>query len=315
MKPKTHSRLILILLMAFLVTQATATVKQMPSQSLATSRQLAAEIEALRQLADLDEPDQLATNLDRSVARVPAGEFIMGSNTHHDNERPQHIVYLDAFEIDRYEVTNAQYQRFVKAAGREPPLHWSGSDYPPGQADYPVVDVAWVDAEAYCAWAGKRLPTEAEWEKACRGADGRTFPWGDEWRSDRANVNVSTPPSKNIDNLRALLAVTPATSSAPGLRPVGSYPGNASPYGVLDMVGNASEWVADWYNWGGYQDMPATNPLNLSPPWNRCLRGSAWFDPYGGAAWAQDQSRCSARNSSHVPTDPRVGFRCARPTP
>jgi len=115
----------------------------------------------------------------------------MGSNSGRADERPQHAVYLDAFDLDRYEVTHVRYQRFLQATGRRPPPYWSDDDYPAGQSDYPVVGVSWDDADAYCAWAGKRLPTEAEWEKACRGTDGRVYPWGNLWEPRRANVDLS----------------------------------------------------------------------------------------------------------------------------
>ncbi|NIQ57793.1 MAG: SUMF1/EgtB/PvdO family nonheme iron enzyme, partial [Gemmatimonadetes bacterium] len=150
----------------------------------------AAEIDLLRRLAAADDRGTLAEVLDRSVVRVPAGEFSMGDDGGPANERPQRPVYLDGFEIDRYEVTNVQYWRFVQATGREPPPYWPGDDYPPGQADVPVVGVTWEGADAYCAWVGRRLPTEAEWEKACRSTDGRTYPWGEEWDPLRANVGL-----------------------------------------------------------------------------------------------------------------------------
>ena len=98
------------------------------------------------------------------------------------------IRQLSAYEIDRYEVTNIQYQRLIKATGRRPPRYWFGSDYPRGQADVPVVGVSWQDADAYCTWVEKRLPTEAEWEKTCRGTDGRIYPWGNPWLPDRVNI-------------------------------------------------------------------------------------------------------------------------------
>ncbi|MBN1890952.1 MAG: SUMF1/EgtB/PvdO family nonheme iron enzyme [Thermoflexales bacterium] len=278
------------------------------------------DVRLLRQLAVSDVP-QLAELLDRSVVYVAAGEFIMGSDSGRDDERPRHTVYLDAFEMDRYEVTNAQYQRYLRAADRRPPPYWSGDEYPPGQADYPVVGVSWDDADAYCTWAGKRLPTEAEWEKACRGTDARLYPWGDRWEPRRANVDVSIQTLRGAsktaseptvwDKTWQLVQRTPAPGQ-PGLRPVGSYADGASPYGIQDLAGNASEWVADWYNWGDYSKLPARNPFVSEPPWNRCLRGGPWHDPVGTAAWVQTMSRCSARNSAHEISDPRVGFRCAR---
>ena len=281
-------------------------------------------IELLRQLAVSDVP-KLAETLDRSVVYVAAGDFPMGSDNGRDDERPQHEVYLDAFEIERYEVTNAQYQRFLRAAGRTAPFYWNGDEYPVGQADYPVVGVSWADADAYCAWAGKRLPTEAEWEKSCRGTDGRLYPWGEAWEPQRANVDVSARLSlavsqagqgpANRDAAWPVLQATPAGPEQPGLRPVGSYPGGASPYGVMDLAGNASEWVVDWYNWGDYSGLPTRNPQGLGPPWNHSVRGSAWANLYGDVSWVQGLSRCSARSSAHVARDPRIGFRCARSVP
>ncbi len=265
---------------------------------------------------------KLAEALDRRVVGVPAGEFVMGSNTGRDDEHPQRLVYLDEFEIDRFEVTNVQYQRFLQATEHESPPYWLGNEYPPGQADYPVVGVSWADADSYCAWAGKRLPTEAEWEKSCRSDDGRIYPWGSAWSQSRANIDASAgafrpanqagPRSDPWDAAWALLR---ASSGVRSLRPIGSYPEGASPYGIMDLVGNASEWVADWYNWNGYWDWPARNPMGTQPPWNRSVRGSAWYDPNGSAGWVQAQSRCSARNSSHETRDPRTGFRCARSSP
>ena len=272
------------------------------------------ELELIRQLAASEDPG-LAEALDRSMVYIPAGEFLMGSDDARANERPQRLVYLDAYEIDRYEVTHAQYQRFVKATGYTPPRYWSGNDYPQGMIDFPVAGVGWQDADAYCMWAEKRLPTEAEWEKACRGTGGRIYPWGNTWHPDRANVG---PPLEDArsgvwDEAWAYVQANPTDSGMPGLRPVGTYPESASPYGVMDLAGNVSEWVQDWYNWSDYRDLPTRNPQVQGPPWNRCLRGSSWFIPYGDNAQGQDQSRCSARNSSHgAHGDVRSGFRCAR---
>lgn len=278
------------------------------------SETIDSELALIRQLAATGDSG-LSDLLDQSMVTIPAGEFLMGSENGRDNERPQRLVSLDAFEIDRYEVTNAQYRRFILATGRRPPRYWSGSDYPSGQADVPVAGVGWLDAEAYCAWVGKRLPTEAEWEKACRGTDGRIYPWGDTWEQDRANVGIpySEPRSGLWDKAWTILQGEPMSSGLPGLSPVGTYPEGASPYGVMDMAGNAAEWVLDWYNWDGYWDLPGKNPVGLEPPWNRCLRGSSWYVPYGDINQGQFLSRCAARNSSHAgENNPRMGIRCAR---
>jgi len=281
-----------------------------------------AEVKLLRWLAAAGVETTLAEALDRSVVSIPAGEFLMGSDTGRDDERPPRLVYVDAFELDRYEITNAQYRRFLQVTRREPPPYWSGNEYPPGQGDYPVAGVSWPDADAYCAWAGKRLPTEAEWEKACRGTDGRLYPWGNDWAWYRANLDASSYAARPVEQVEPGYSQWDTAwtqlrtgSGVSRLQPVGSYPEGASPYGIMDLAGNVSEWVADWYNWGGYWDWPTRNPQGIQPPWNRSLRGSAWYDPNGSAAWAQSQSRCSARNSSHERCDPRMGLRCARSVP
>ena len=124
----------------------------------------------------------------KGMVYIPAGEFIMGNNGGFpEDEKPQHTVYLDAYYIDKHEVTNKQYKKFVRSTGHRLPFHWIDGNYPPEQGDYPVVGVSFQDAQAYAKWAGKRLPTEAEWEKAARGTDGRIWPWGDEWHFRCAN--------------------------------------------------------------------------------------------------------------------------------
>ncbi len=296
------------------ITLYLASILGMPEFSRPTFER---EIQQLRSLKTSD-VSQLAELLDHSAVQIPSGDFIMGSNSGRDDESPQHSVYLDAYEIDRYEVTNIQYQRFLRATGRMAPQYWMGNDYPLGQTDSPIVGVPWDDADAYCRWAGKRLPTEAEWEKACRGTDGHIYPWGNTWDSHRANVDVSPVILNNgeygtlWDAAWHLLQATPTGPGIPNLQPIGSHPDGASPYGIMDMVGSASEWVADWYNWSDYSHMPAQNPIGLGPPWNHCVRGSPWYDPVGNAEWIQNMSRCSARSSSHEVSDPRVGFRCVR---
>ncbi len=264
----------------------------------------------------------LAKTLDGTVVVVPEGEFVRGSNVTRWDERPEQSIYLDRFEIDQFEVTNCQYQRFVQATARQAPPYWTGDQFPAGQADFAVAGVTWDEASAYCQWAGKRLPTEAEWEKACRGVDGRIYPWGNEWQTGQGNTDLlagsyefpdvpGSAPSPQ-DNAWGFLEATPGVPGSRGLMPVGSYLSSASPYGVMDMVGNVSEWVADWYVNADYSQLPLRNPQTLSPHWNHALRGSPWYDPVGGPEWVQDQSRCSARNSSHELRDARVGFRCAR---
>jgi len=151
----------------------------------------------------------------KEMVYIPAGEFLMG-----EEKRP---VYVAAFYIDRYPVTNAEYKRFVDATGYPCPPTWVHGTYPAGKDDHPVTQVNWDDATAYAKWAGKRLPSDEEWEKAARGTDGRIYPWGNEWDKERAN----TCETKSFDTT-----------------PVGKFsPQGDSPYGVADMAGNVWEWV------------------------------------------------------------------------
>ncbi len=275
------------------------------------------EVTKIRRMAASDDP-RLAELLDQRMVSVPAGEFLMGSETGKADERPARLVYLDAYWIDQYEITNAQYQRFVDKTGAKAPRHWSGGMYPSGQADMPVVGVSWEAAAAYCAWAGERLPTEAEWEKACRGTDGRVYPWGNRWDASRGNVGqpFSEARSGLWDEAWNYLETVPRSAKGPSLRAVGSYPSGASPFGIMDMVGNAAEWVSDWYNWSDYSSLPDRNPQGTGPDWDHSVRGSAWYLPYGSPTEAQEESRCSARNASHAgDSDARLGFRCARTVP
>ena len=214
---------------------------------------------------------------------IPAGEFWMGSEDGGSDEKPRRRVYLDAFYIDRYEVTNAHYGRFMQATGRGAPSEWNSTSF--NGPTQPVVGVDWHDAEAYCKWAGKRLPTEAEWEKAARGTDGRKYPWGDQWDPSRANSSESK------------LAKT---------APVGSYPTGVSPYGAHDMAGNVWEWVADWYDANYYQRAPSRNPKGPESGQARALRGGSWFFRSG-------HLRSSGR-SAFDPTDrdDGLGFRCSQ---
>ena len=201
---------------------------------------------------------------DMPLVYVPEGEFLMGSADSDRlaiaNEKPQRVVYLDAFWMDRTEVTNAMYARCVGAGVCVKPWNTmaqtGGSYYDnPLYANYPVAHVSWQDANTYCRWAGRRLPTEAEWEKAARGMDGRLYPWG------------NRTPSGLLLNF---------DSFSGDFVEVGQFPGGSSPYGALDMAGNAWEWVADWYAADYYATGPARNPPGPSAGENRVLRGGGW---------------------------------------
>jgi formylglycine-generating enzyme required for sulfatase activity len=265
-------------------------------------------VSALLALASRRTAPPTAVSLDRDMVAVPAGWFTMGSAGGPSDERPPRRFYLDAFEIDRTEVTNLQYRRFVLATGASAPRYWTGDSFPPGAELEPVVGVGWTEANAYCEWVGERLPTEAEWEKACRSSDGRTYPWGTTWNPDRANVAARV--ADDLNDAWAWL-VGPRSWPPLGLREVGTCSGDVSAFGVLDLAGNAAEWVADWYSWEGYAAWPDRNPVGLGPPWNRSIRGGAWLKPRSSSLPGAQVARCSTRNSSHSYDDPRVGFRCA----
>jgi formylglycine-generating enzyme required for sulfatase activity/tRNA A-37 threonylcarbamoyl transferase component Bud32 len=255
---------------------------------------------------------------DNSVmVHVPAGEFIMGSSdadvdsalvlcskyysdcprSWFEDEQPQHTVYLDAFYIDKTEVTNAQYRECVEAGACNAPsdtTYYDNANY----TQHPVVYVTWNDADAYCRWAGKRLPSEAEWEKAARGTDGRAYPWGNTF--DGSKVNFC---DKNCSYYRKDASVDDGYA---GTAPVGSYPAGASPYGALDMAGNVGDWVADWYNSGYYASSPVSNPKGPASGDDRVIRGGSW----GGL-----EADVRAATRSRFPPDGPVvllGFRCAR---
>jgi formylglycine-generating enzyme required for sulfatase activity len=222
---------------------------------------------------------------------VPEGEFEMGSNNGDDDEKPVHRIFLDAFWIDVFEVTNALYKKCVDAGRCQPPGNSSSytrsSYFGNSQFDnYPVIYVSWDDAHAYCTWAGKRLPTEAQWEKAARGTDGRIYPWGNTFDKNLLNSNEGGKGDTTA---------------------VGSYPGGASPYGALDMAGNVWEWVADWYDNGYYANSPRQNPTGPSSGESRVLRGGSWnhFQNLARAAYRYDYGHPTNRYND-------FGFRCAQ---
>jgi formylglycine-generating enzyme required for sulfatase activity len=218
------------------------------------------------------------------LVRVPAGEFLMGSDPAKDeyaddNEQPQHRVTLSEFYIGKYPVTNEHYAAFVKAAKHRAPEHWKKGKIPSGKENHPVVDVSWEDAIAFCQWlSGEtskpfRLPTEAEWEKAARGTDGRIYPWGNEWDRARSNYYGGKPG-------KVLLSVL--SSSVVGPTPVGQYsPQGDSPYGAADMSGNVREWCADWYDENEYQRRMRSavkDPQGPTKGSTRVWRGGSFFD-------------------------------------
>ena len=199
-----------------------------------------------------------AQSQDPSMVLVPAGEFTMGSPTGDPDERPLHQVYLDSFLIDTYEVTVGQYAAFLQETGNHPPSDWKAMNQFSHQKR-PVSNVDWADAAAYCKWAGKRLPTEAEWEKAARGTDGRLYPWGNE------------PPTPRHANYEQA-----GSNSHGALAPVGSFEAGKSPYGLYDMAGNAWEWVSDWYDHGYYQASQPKNPEGPPTGGFKVIRGGSW---------------------------------------
>ena len=196
---------------------------------------------------------------------VPAGIFTMGSS----RQRPIHDVYLDAYWIDKYEVTNAQYARCVADGTCTNPVYstflysrdtyYGYSEYD----DHPVIYVTWSQAEDYCRWPGGRLPTEAEWEKAARGIDSRAFSWGND------------EPNCNLANYKD--GWSPRGTCLGFANRVGSYPAGASPYGAMDMAGNVWEWVADWYDESYYEYSPLENPTGPESGTFRILRGGSWY--------------------------------------
>ncbi|MBS0164847.1 MAG: formylglycine-generating enzyme family protein [Nitrospira sp.] len=225
---------------------------------------------------------------------VPAGEFIMGSDRGDEDEAPVHRVYLNAFYIDKFEVTNARFAKYVEAIQSEPPWGFSDKETPVVHADRPVRWVSWMDAMGYCLWVGKRLPTEAEWEKAARGTDERVYPWG----------NDPPTPVHAVYGLKEGGAETVSV--------IGNHHMGQSPYGVQDLAGNLYEWVRDWYAedfYSSFLNNPAINPRGPSEGTAKVQRGGSYINtPY--------RLRSSFRTKGD-PTeqDPNVGFRCAQDVP
>jgi formylglycine-generating enzyme required for sulfatase activity len=214
---------------------------------------------------------------------VPAGTFIMGTDKGSLDEQPAHEVYLDGFWIDKYEVTHAQFDKCVAEGSCRYSGHYRVSDSEDFH-DHPVIGVNWYAAETYCSWARRRLPTEAEWEKAARGTEERTYPWGQEI------------PNSNLLNYDANIGNT---------MPVGSFPSGISPYGAFDMAGNVWEWTKDWYYKDYYANSPPNNPTGPIKGVYRVLRGGSW-DSYEMLVRTTDRRFSESNNYGST-----YGFRCA----
>jgi formylglycine-generating enzyme required for sulfatase activity len=220
------------------------------------------------------------------MVEIPGGLFTMGIDGGSPDEGPAHEVDVPTFQMDKFEVTNADFAAFVEAAGYQTDAEKRGAsrmwrdDYGVGEDNHPVVRVTWNDATAYCTWLGKRLPSEAEWEKAARGPEGFVYPWGDEWDPTQANVKES--------GIRGTTAV-------------GSYPPNG--YGLHDMAGNVWEWTGDWY-----QAYPGnTEPDPFYGEQFRAVRGGGWFEE---GPQVVTYNRNAADPDATANDD--LGFRCAK---
>jgi formylglycine-generating enzyme required for sulfatase activity len=278
-------------------------------------------------------PATIVGNDGAEMVLVSAGEFSMGSDGDEldrlkadrnafGDEIPRHRVYLDAFYIDKYELTNTRFQQFVQATGHRTQAERDGWSYvftgekaeqvnganwraPRGPGSniaslerHPVVQVSQEDAKAYCSWAGKRLPTEAEWEKAARDTDGQIYPWGNQLDGRRANFCDTNCEYKWKDSA--------ANDGYRYTAPVGSYEGGKSPYGAYDMVGNVWEWVADWYDASYYRNSPARNPQGPVSGDRAVLRGGGW-----GNGALNERASYRGRNAPAF-RDGSIGLRCAK---
>lgn len=225
----------------------------------------------------------------RDMVQIPEGPFIMGSKDGDPDEAPEHQAFLSTYYIDKKEVTQEEYDRFVRATKRGKPFIPVFEDDQSKilKPELPVVGMSWSDAEAYCRWAGKRLPTEAEWEKAGRGEGRRRYPWGDQFGTGNANVDGEEDGFKY-------------------LAPPGSFESGRSPYGVYDMTGNVAEWVADTYKEDYYYKAPYRDPTGPEDGQHKVIRGGSWRE-------TEHNARLSKRFQAKMwRTDSTIGIRCAK---
>lgn len=271
-----------------------------------------------------------AHGTDAPMVFIPAGPFIMGATREQQqivlrygwppdwhariarlvkSAGPQRRVYLDSFHLDKHEVTNRQFEEFVQATDHRPPTFWS-SHPQLSEPGLPVVGVSWHDADAYCSWAGKRLPTEAEWEKAARGVDGHIYPWGNNWDRNklRSAEHIAGRPLEDFSSWFAWQRI--ATTDPVLARPtaVGTHHQGVSPFGVMDMAGNVWEWVADWYGPDYYARSPSRNPRGPAGGELKVLRGGGWDVPRVVAnTWFRENVFPPSFDQAPV-----TGFRCAK---
>ena len=248
---------------------------------------VSAQLDRLRK----SKPHEAVVLAETPMVEIPAGEFLMGFDGTQalEDERPLHRVWLDTFSIDQYEVTTAQYAAFLANTNRPAPWQWTLVDLSQ-HGDRPVIGADWSDAAAYCRWRGKRLPTEAEWEKAARGTDGRLYPWGNQL------------PTKDFANF----ALGARFSYSQMLMSVQSYEPGKSPYGLYQMAGNVYEWVQDWYAANYYETSPDRNPPGPDQGQFKVLRGGSWSDlPKYLLTYGRFKLPPETRNSY-------TGFRCAK---
>jgi len=273
-------------------------------------------------------PSVRGTEISSEMVLIPPGEFTMGTPEGSDgfpDEHPERRVYLSGYLIDRFEVTNQAYAAFVHATGHRAPENsnraatlWVNNQPLSGIEQHPVVNVSWIDADAYCRWVGKRLPTEAEWEKAARGTDGRRYPWGDEWNFTMSN-SASYWAQRTIEFTSgadwdafwvkgegARIAKEKGIQGEVLTMPVDSFPHSVSPYGLFGMAGNAAEWVQDWYDPNYYRQALLSDPSGPSRGAIKAMRGGSWLKPAASL-------RTSDRDWGTMDSRPSgTGFRCAK---
>ncbi len=259
------------------------------------------------------------------MALIPAGNFWMGRS--HSflfdelnwtlkprlDDRPVHQLFVDAFYMDKYEVTNADYEKFTEATKHEKPWHWPGGKVTAQLAKLPVYNITWQDANAYCAWAGKRLPTEAEWEKAARGGfERKLYEWGTDelaYPKPAAPAGAAGAPAARAGGEESADKKRAHYGNPLGPAPVGSYPENA--YGLFDMTGNVWEWVNDWYSKDYYLESPEKNPQGPENGVYKVARGSGWSStedlPQRSILGAHYRNYADPTQTSNV-----LGFRCAK---